>query len=217
MNIPAACVNMIKQQLRTGGVLDESILQLFIDIPREAFVPQPLKAFAYSDMQIPLAHRQRMFTPLEEGLILQGLHLQGHETVLEIGTGHGFLTALLSRLCKKVISIDYYADFSHTARQQLAQHQCHNVEFITGDAHQGWLEQAPYDIILLTGGLETLNDTLRLQVLPGGKLFALIGRDPVFQAQIYSLDHNNQWHKTMLFNTNLPSLIAPSKIKEFVF
>ena len=74
--------------------------------------PKQIAHFAYSDMQIPLTHGQRMLTPLEEGKILQALNLKGNETVLEVGTGTGFFTALLSKLCKKVISVDYYSDFT---------------------------------------------------------------------------------------------------------
>ena len=112
MSKSSACINMIKQQLRTGNVLNESILALYEKFPRENFVPSLYSSMAYSDMQVPLAHGQCMMTPLEEGLILQALALKGHETVLEVGTGTGFFTALLSQLCKKVISVDYFSEFT---------------------------------------------------------------------------------------------------------
>lgn len=208
---------MIKQQLRTGDVLDETILSLFEKIPRHEFVPGPMQGFAYSDMQIPLAHGQRMMTPLEEGQLIQALALRGNETILEVGTGTGFLTALLSRLGKKVISIDYYTEFSNHARHQLNQHGCNNVELITGDASRGWLEQAPYDIMVFTGANEELNETQRLQLSPGGKLFAIIGKEPVMQGQLHTLDHDDQWHASIVFETNIPPLIDRLKAKEFVF
>lgn len=113
-----AKVNMIKQQLRTGDVLNESILDLFETIPRDNFVPASMQQFAYADMQIPLAHDQQMLTPLEEGQILQALALQGHETVLEVGTGTGYLTVLLSKLAKQVISIDYFPKFTEEAEKK---------------------------------------------------------------------------------------------------
>ncbi len=212
-----ACMNMIKQQLRTGDVLNEKILSLYTEMPREAFLPEHLKAFAYSDMQIALPHDQRMMTPLEEATLLQALALQGHETVLEIGTGSGFLTALLSRLCKKVISIDYYSDFTQTAKRNLGQQNCTNIELITGDGCQGWLEQAPYEIIVFTGALETLNETHFLQILPGGKLFAIVGTAPVMQAQLHTLDHKGDWSFQLLFETNIPPLINKLKQKDFMF
>ena len=168
-------------------------------------------------MQIALPHDQRMLTPLEEGLLLQALALKGHEVVLEVGTGTGFLTALLSRLCKKVISIDYYADFTTSARRHLDEYKCNNVELLTGDASGGWLDKAPYDAIVITGAIESLSESQRLQLLPGGKLFAIIGKEPVMQGQLHSLDHNKLWQKEVLFETNIPPLINKIKVNDFVF
>lgn len=212
-----AKINMVKQQLRTGDVLNEAILDLFETIPRDAFVPPSMRNFAYSDMQIPLAHGQRMLTPLEEGLILQALALTGQEIVLEVGTGSGYFTALLSRLCHKVISVDYYNDFTNDATAKLQQYHCENVELITGDASRGWLEQAPYDVLVLTGAIDAIIETHRLQILPGGKLVAIVGRDPVMQCQLLTLDHQGNWHEQLLFETNIPPLIDKLKPKEFVF
>lgn len=217
MSYQNARINMVKQQLRTGDVLNESILNLYDVILRHEFVPEQFAHFAYSDMQIPLHYGQRMLTPLEEGVILQTLDLQGHETVLEVGTGSGFFTALLSKLCKKVISIDYYAEFTSHAEKKLKAHHCTNVELITGDASQGWLEKAPYDVVVFTGGLEKITETEKLQILPGGKLFTILGKSPVMQGRLYELDHNENWHESLLFDTNIPLLIDKSKPKEFVF
>lgn len=212
-----ACTNMVKQQLRTGDVLNQAILSLFDSIPRHEFVPSAFQAVAYSDMQIPLAHGQYMMTPLEEGKILQALALQGHETVLEVGTGTGFFTALLSRLCKKVLSLDYYQDFTDSARSKLDEYHCSNVEFFTGDAHRGWLDYAPYDAVVFTGALEVITETQRLQVLPGGKLFAVVGKEPIMQGQLHCLNHDNVWHTSLLFETCTPLLIDQSKSKKFIF
>ncbi len=212
-----ARINMVKQQLRTGDVLSESILELYPQIPREDFVPNEYKHFAYSDLQIDLAHHQRMLTPLEEGKILQALNLQGNEVVLEVGTGSGFFTALLSRLSKKVISVDYFADFTNAARKKLHEHQCTNVEFLTGDACHGWLEKAPYDVMVLTGAVESLLDTHRLQLLPGGKLFAIVGKEPVMQGQLHTLGRDGNWHEEIIFETSIPALIDKLKPVEFVF
>ncbi|KTD38676.1 protein-L-isoaspartate-O-methyltransferase [Legionella nautarum] len=212
-----ARINMLKQQLRTGNVLNETILSLFNEIPRQEFVPSDMEQFAYSDMQIPLAHAQRMLTPLEEGILLQELALRGHETVLEVGTGTGYLTALLSRLSKKVLSIDYFSDFTSYARRKLNEHRCTNVELITGDACRGWLDKAPYDVVILTGAVETITETHRLQILPGGKLFAIVGKEPVMQGQLHQLAHDGSWHGHVLFETCTPPLIDKLKRKEFVF
>lgn len=212
-----ARINMVKQQLRTGEVLNESILNLYDLIPRHEFVPEAFAHFAYSDMQIPLAHGQKMLTPLEEGKILQALQLKGNETVLEIGTGTGFLTALLSKLCKKVISVDYYSDFTVHAARKLQAHKCDNIELITGDGCRGWLENAPYDVMVFTGAIEKLTETHRLQVLPGGKLLAIEGKSPIMQAHLYHLSHNEVWQDSVIFETDIPPLVDHLKPKEFVF
>ena len=217
MNTQEARINMVTQQLRTGDVLNENILALYNEIPREDFLPTQFKPFAYSDMQIQLPHEQRMLTPLEEGKILQALDLKGTEVVLEVGTGTGFLTALLSRLSKKVISVDYFSELTTQARLKLAEHHCNNVEIITGDASNGWLDQAPYDVLLFTGAIESLNETKRLQVLPGGKLFAIVGKSPVMQGQLHTLNHQGEWDVKVLFETNIPPLITAAKANNFVF
>jgi protein-L-isoaspartate(D-aspartate) O-methyltransferase len=210
-------MNMIKQQLRTGDVLDETILQLYQDIPRTDFVPATFMPFAYSDMQIELGHHERMMTPLEEAKLLQALNLSGHELVLEVGTGTGFLTALLSRRSKQVISVDYYSDFTQNASRHLEKHQCNNVTLVTGDAYGGWMDKAPYDVIIYTGAIEAITESHRLQLLPGGKLFVIMGSAPIMQGQLHELDHDGTWHSQLIFETNLPALINPAKSNDFVF
>lgn len=200
-------INMITQQLRTGNVLDETILSLYDELPRDAFVPENLHDFAYCDLQLPLDHDECMMTPLEEASILQALALKGHEQVLEIGTGSGFLTAMLSRCCQHVTSIDCYADFTESARKKLAQYQCNNVTLHTSNAYHGWLDNAPFDAIIYTGALPALDNMHRLQVLPGGKIFAVIGKKPCMQGQLHHLDHHETWQKNVLFKTMLPPLI----------
>lgn len=213
----AASNNMIKQQLRTGNVLNEKVLQLFENLPRERFVPKNFEGFAYSDMQIPLDHGQSMMTPLEEGLMLQALELTGTETVLEVGTGTGFFTALLSRLSRQVLSVDYHETFTQHASQRLSEFNCTNVECVTGDACQGWVEKAPYDVIVLTGAIEILTDIQRLQLMPGGRLIAIVGRAPAMQGRLYQLDHQGEWSEKVLFETCIPSLIDKLSQNRFVF
>lgn len=208
---------MVKQQLRTGDVLEEKILHLFEQVPRSHFVPEAYSDFAYSDMQVPLPHGQRMLTPLEEGIMLQALDLKGAETVLEIGTGTGFFTALLSKLCKQVISVEYFPEFTAKAARKLETHHCNNVTLITGDASRGWLEQAPYDAVVFTGALETISKTQLLQVMPGGRLIAIVGKPPIMQVRLYKALEQDQWEETLLSETLIPELINQIKPKEFVF
>jgi len=217
MSDTIARTNMIKQQLRTGDVLDDNILELFNTLPRDQFVPLHLKEFAYSDCQLPLGHNQRMMTPLEEGKILQALQLKGHETVLEVGTGTGYLSALLSGLSRHVISIDYFAEFTANAKQRAVAHQCHNMEFITGNAVGGWADKAPFDVIVFTGGIAAVTEMHLLQLAPQGKLFAVVGHPPTMQAYLFQAKENHQWHKTLCFETELPALITDHHENSFVF
>lgn len=217
MNNQIARINMINQQLRTGDVLQQTVLDLYQHAPREAFVPTPLAPFAFSDMQIELPYEQRMLTPLEEGKILQAMNFQGHEVVLEVGTGTGFFTSLLSQLCKKVISVDYYERFTADATRKLGELHHDNIELYTGNAYNGWLDKAPYDAIVFTGAIDALTDTHRLQVLPGGKLFAIVGIEPVMQGQLHRLDHQGRWTMEVIFETNIPPLLSPAKQDYFVF
>lgn len=217
MNEYNARLNMIKQQLRTNNVLDEKILNLFDSLPREDFVPTQYAPFAFADMHIPLPHNQCMMTPLEEGLLLQSLALTGHETVLEIGTGSGYLTAMLSQLCQQVTSIDYFPEFTEKARVKLNQHECHNVELMTGNGANGWLEEAPYDVIVFTGALKKLTESHFLQILPGGKLFALVGEAPCIQGQLHTVDQEDIWHQTLVFETNIPALLDQLQPETFIF
>lgn len=210
-------INMITQQLRTGNIQSESVLSLYDELPRDAFVPENLRNFAYSDLQLPLPHDECMMTPLEEATILQALALEGHENVLEIGTGSGFFTAMLSRRCQHVTSIDYYADFTENARKKLTQHRCNNVTLHTGNAYHGWLDKAPFDVVIYSGALLALEEMHRLQVLPGGKLFALVGDKPCMQGQLHQLDHHEVWHSSLLFDTMLPPLINTARPKTFTF
>jgi protein-L-isoaspartate(D-aspartate) O-methyltransferase len=217
MNTSTARINMIKQQLRTGDILNPKTLSLYNQIPRQTFVPLEFQNFAYTDMQIELPHGQRMMTPLEEATLLQALNLEGNEVVLEIGTGTGFLTACLSDLCKKVISIDIHADFTKAARKKLTDPKYKNIELHTGDGSLGWVNDAPYDVIIFTGAMPMIKETHRLQVNLGGKLFAIIGEDPIMQGQLHQLDADGNWHQSLLFETQLPYLDHTQTKDHFIF
>lgn len=210
-------VNMIKQQLRTCEVLDPEILALFKSLPRHKFVPAAYEDFAYSDMQIPLAHGERMLTPTEEGKLLQALNLNGTERVLEVGTGTGFLTACLAKLAKEVISIDYHQSFTELARKNLAPYQFSNIELFTGDAFNGWMPSAPYDVMIFTGAIPKVTQTHAIQLNPRGKIFAIVGDTAVMDAVVFQKNSDDQWHGTLLFETEIPALINVHKKANFVF
>jgi protein-L-isoaspartate(D-aspartate) O-methyltransferase len=209
--------NMIKQQLRTGNIVDPHILNLYQQIPREDFVPFVYKNFAYSDMQIPIGHQQTMLTPLEEAAILQAIQFKGDETVLEIGSGTGFFTTLLSHCARRVISIDYIEEFTQVATQNAGMHERKNIEFLTGDGHNGWAELAPYDVIILSGAVPALTEILKLQLGLGGKIFAMLGKQPTISGYLFSVDEHNQATQDLIFETDTPLLIGCNQEPSFVF
>ncbi len=217
MNMNIAQTNMVKQQLRTGNVVDNSILGLYQALPRESFVPRTYKQFAYSDFKIPLAQQQKMLTPLEESVILQELDLQGNENILQIGTGSGFLTALLAQNSAHVISVDYYKDITEQAESNLKQFNIKNVSLETGDAHRGWMDDAPYDVIVMTGAVETLDEIFKPQIMKSGKMFAIVGTYPVMKGSIFSLDQDEQWQEKILFDTCVEPLLTNHTKSTFNF
>lgn len=212
-----AQINMVKQQLRTMGVVDENLIKLFTTIPRNVFVPSQYADFAYSDMQIPLSHGQTMLTPAEEGQILQALQLTGSEVVLEVGTGSGYFTALLSKLCKKVITVDVFEEFTLKAQEKLAEFHCRNVSFFTANAYAGFPESSPYDCIIISGALPSIPNDFFLQLSTGGHLISIIGQNSVQQVQIHTLTPHQLKTGRFLFNTYIPNLIPIHQEKRFIF
>lgn len=208
---------MITQQLKTCGIHSEAVLTLLSETPREDFLPEELRDLAFSDSRIPLDHGQSMMTPLEEATILQALDIQKEQTVLEIGTGSGYLTALLAKQAKQVISIEYHADLTQSAEKKLRHHQINNVTLITGDGIHGHLDKAPYDIIVITGSIDELDKCFHPQLLQGGKLFAIIGTGPAKKACLFTLDKADQWSIEVLFETNIAPLVNRYKKSSFQF
>lgn len=217
MNIEQARTNMITQQLRTWEVLDDAVLQVVKTTPREDFVPAPYQALAFADMNIPLAHDQVMLTPKEEARLLQALNLQGTETALEIGTGSGYMTALLACLAKRVYSLDIFPDFTQQAQVKLATHNINNVTLLTADASRGWEQQGPYDAIILTGALPFLPESFRNSLKPGGRLIAILGVAPAMEATLIKRSERSTWSEEKIFETVIPALINAVQPSVFVF
>lgn len=217
MNIEAARLNMIKQQLRTCEIVDERLLQCFASIRREDFVPAAYRELAYADMNIPLDHEQVMMTPIEESSLIQALNIQPHESILEIGTGSGYVTALLAKLGASVLSVDCFADFTTQAQEKLRKLNITNVELITADGHRGYVEKAPYDVIVFTGSLPVLPKIVRPQLLSGGRIVAVLGQPPVMEATLISRLDKGNWQQQVLFETNLKPLLKAKLPQEFIF
>ena len=175
MNIEQVRFNMIEQQIRPWDVLDLSILDLLKIVKREEYVPAALRELAFFDLEIPLGHNEFMMTPKMEARILQEMTIRKTDSILEVGTGSGYLTALLAALAKHVYSVDVVAEFSAQAGARLIAHDVRNVSLQTGNAASGWAQHAPYDVIVLTGSVPVLPDEFRQQLTVGGRLFAVVG------------------------------------------
>ncbi len=217
LDIEQARYNMIEQQIRPWEVLDQNVLDAIATIPREQFVPAAWRNMAFTDFSIPLPHGQLMMPPRLEARLLQAVAARGFETVLEVGTGSGYLTALLASQAKHVYSVDLQADFIADAGEQLAAHGITNVTLEQGDAGHGWDQHAPYDIIVLTGSVPELPPEFAVALREGGRLFAVVGEAPVMQARLLTRTATRQWSDEVLFETVTPALDNVAALTEFVF
>lgn len=213
----SAKTNMIKQQLRPSGVLDESILSLFDQLPRESFVPEPYKAIAYADYMIPISNDQAMLSPVLEAKILEVLNIQPNEKVLEVGTGAGYLTALLAKMAYHVYSVDYHDQYTQHIHENLAELSINNVTLQLGNATHGWKKQQPYDVIVITGSLDFLPTQFQQQLTIGGRIFAVINSGPAMHAHIIKRNSEQSWDNTILFETAIPPFAEALKKSRFVF
>lgn len=215
--IKQARFNMIEQQIRTWDVLDERVLALLNQVPREDFVPENEKTLAFADTTIPLAHGQVMMQPKIEARLIQTLNIVPSDAVLEIGTGSGYLTALLAASGKHVYSIDVFSDFIDSARDKLSRHDIQNVTLETGDGSNGWDKHGPYDVVAVTGSLPILSDVFQKSLKIGGRLFIVIGEFPIQEALLIRRIGAREWHTESLFETYLPPLINAPQPQRFVF
>lgn len=214
-NFEQARYNMIEQQIRTWNVLDEDVLNLLKRLPREDFVPAKFKEHAFTDMCIPLGNGQEMLPPKLEAFILQTLNIQPEESVLEIGTGTGYVTALLASLAGHVISVDIDPETQKSAAEKLAAHNIHNVSLEVGDAAQGWDKHKPYDVILVTGSLPVLPESFQRALNVGGRLIAIIGDAPVMDVLLITRVKENEWTHKVLLETSIPALINAPEPERF--
>ena len=205
-NIDTARNNMIEQQIRPWDVLDMRVLDVLRDTPREAFVPEDKLDLAFMDIEIPIGHGETMLTPRVEGRLLQSLDLQPSDSVLEIGTGTGYLTACLARLAGAAFSVDIHEDFTQRAKSNLAAQGIDNVTLWTGDAAFGW-DKSPsvYDAVVVSGSLPAYDDCFEKLLKPGGRLFIVIGEPPVMEALLITRV-DDAFSRVSLFETSLKPL-----------
>ncbi len=215
LNFEQARFNMVEQQVRTWDVLHQQVLDLMFTIPREEFVPSAYRTLAFADIQIPLPHGQVMMPPNLEGRLLQAVLPQPTDQVLEIGTGSGYVTALLAKASQHVDSIDLFDDFIQEARFKLQRMNLTNVSLHVGNAMNGW-KSTGYDVIVLTGAVLSVARQLQVQLNQGGRLFAIVGKPPIMQAQLITRVSAQEWQVDSLFETLIPPLIGVTEPTRFI-
>lgn len=205
--------NMVEQQVRPWDVLDVRILETIGSLPREAFVAPALRGLAYADTELPIGHGETMMKPVTEGRLLQALQPGAEESVLEIGTGSGYLTACLARLTREVVSLERHADLADAARARLAAQGLANVTVHAADVFSGAPERR-FDVICVTGAVATLPSQFSDWLEPGGRLFVVQGVAPAMEALLVRRDVNGL-HTESLFETDLPYLAGAEPAPAF--
>lgn len=216
MNFELARTNMVAQQLRTWDVLDAATLEVFAQLPREHFMPAAFRRLAYSDTPIPIGRGQFTMAPSVEARMIQALAAQPTDHALEIGTGCGFVTALLGRLCRSVLSMEIEPELHQAARQRLSGTWGRNVRLHQGDGLDGWPGEGPYQVIAVTGSVGALRQSFIDQLAPGGRLFIVVGRAPVMQARLITRLDGDTCSSETLFETQLAPLQGAAPCPRFV-
>lgn len=213
MNFEQARFNMIEQQIRPWEVLDTQVLSLLATVKREDFVPKPYQALAFADLEIPLPPQrhpsQCMLSPKVEARLLQDLEVQKHEKVLEVGAGSGYMAALLAHRAQHVTTLEMEPELVRTARENLQKAGVHNALVLEQDASQPTDRPelcGPFDVILLSGSVAQVPQSLRTLLKHGGRLIAIVGSEPVMSATLVTRLGEQTWRSEQRWETIAPRL-----------
>jgi len=222
MDFDKARFNMVEQQVRPWDVLDNRVLEVISEVPREAFAPDSYKKLAYADTSIPLGQYEgtncAMLHPILDGRLIQSLNITDDDIVLEVGTGSGYLTACLAKLARHVDSVDINPDMTALAEKNLAAFTLQNITLSTGDAAKGWDHQKPfYDVIAITGSMPAVPEAYKQSLKQGGRMFVVTGEAPAMTACLVTRIGENKWTTEDLFETSIERLTNASEAKAFVF
>ena len=216
-DVERARFNMVEQQIRPWEVLDQRVLDLLHEVKREEFVPAQYRALAFVDLEIPIGYGEKMLAPRLEARMLQELVVKPADRILEVGTGSGYMTALLARCGALVYSVDIVAEFAAAAAARLAAHGIANATLETGDAARGWERHAPYDVIVLTGSVPLLPAAFQASLAPGGRLLAIVGEAPVMEARLVTCVAAGAFSTIGLFETCIAPLRNAAQPERFAF
>jgi protein-L-isoaspartate(D-aspartate) O-methyltransferase len=217
MDINQARKNVIEQQIRPWGGLNVRANQALSDIPRENFVPEEYLNLVFADIEVPLVGGAKMFSPKIEGRILDSLDIQGHETVLEIGTGSGYFTSVLAKLSQSVVTIELDEQLSELAQNKVKELNLNNVTFINDDALAYNFDNEQYDTIVIGCSLPNKNENFFRLLKPGGKLFMVVGAINQMQATLVQRTNENEWQSKSLFETHLDYMKGTEPSVKFAF
>ena len=217
MDTEQARFNMIEQQIRTWDVLDNHVLDIIQSTPREAFVPVEHQSLAFADLEVPLGYGQVMMSPKVEGRMLQALQVSSEDTVLEIGTGSGFITSCLAKMSKHVTSYEIVENLSEQAARRIKDQNLSNVELVVADIFASLDDLNSYDIIAVTGSSPKALTQLAEHLQSGGRMFSILGEQPVMTATLTTCVTQNSYRDENLFETSLPPLVIATQKKEFIF
>jgi protein-L-isoaspartate(D-aspartate) O-methyltransferase len=217
MNFEEARFNMVEQQIRPWQVLDSKVLALLEKVQREDFVPIRYRKLAFADIAVPLECGQFMMRPKIEARMLQALELREDETVLEIGTGSGFVTACLAALSKHVVSVEIFEELHLEAARQLQDKKVTNVELFVGDVMSGWQPEQAHDVVVVTGSVPVVPEQFKGWVNPGGRLFVVTGDSPAMEVRLLTRLDATQWSEESLLETDLARLVNAERPPQFEF
>jgi len=217
MDINQARKNVIEQQIRPWGGLNVRANQALSDIPRENFVPEEYLSLVFADIEVPLVDGAKMFSPKIEGRILDSLDIQGHETVLEIGTGSGYFTSVLAKLSQSVVTIELDEQLSELAQNKVKELNLNNVIFINDDALTYNFDNEQYDTIVIGCSLPNKNENFFRLLKPSGKLFMVVGAINQMQATLVQRTNENEWQSKSLFETHLDYMKGTEPSVKFAF
>lgn len=221
MNIEKARFNMIEQQIRPWEVLDQSVLSLLAAVKREEFVPAAYRSMAFMDLCVPLAdggsQGRCMLEPKVEARILQELHVQPQEKVLEIGAGSGYMAALLGRKAQRVLTLEIDAELARMATDNLKRAGIGNVEVRHADGSRGPQADGPFDVIVASGSVATVPQVLLDQLKVGGRLAAIVGTEPIMRAVVVTRVDEHAFRTVEIFDTVAPRLLGFEEPPKFKF
>ena len=217
MDMEHARFNMIEQQIRPWDVLDGDVLQLLSEVKREDFVPLAHKILAFADMEIPLGHGQFMLPPRVEARMLQDAAIQKNEKVLEIGSGSGYMAALLAHQAQRVISLEINPELAKMARDNLQKAGVFNAEVRQFDGAKGTPAESPFDVIVLSGSVAVVPSALLAQLKVGGRLVAIVGDEPVMRATVVTRSSDTAYTTTQPWDTVAPRLQNFPEPERFTF